>query len=212
MRERAGTTRPRRSPLDDRMTASPQIRLPTCLQGRLVALHAAGPEHAVELFDVVDGDRQRLTKASHWVVDVHDVAGQRARLQQGQQRRQQAAAFGYLIVERVPVGSGRLVGGAGVSGVVADHRRCEIGYWIAGSHEGRGLVSDAVRTLSRACFEAGIHRIELRCAAENERSAAVAHRCGYTLEGRLRNVRRIDSGWADDLLFARLSTDREPSA
>ena len=184
---------------------SSSVRLPPLLLTPRVELHAAEPAHAQELFALVDGDRSRLSQASHWVTSVPDLTAQRARLERARRRREAGVAFSYLIRQRDSEGHHPLVGGVSAFGLVHADRRCEIGYWIAGSHEGQGLVSEAVRALGDACFESTLHRIELRCAAENRRSVAVAQRCGYRLEGRLHQVRRTPNGWADDLLFAKLS-------
>lgn len=43
----------------------------------------------------------------------------------------------------------------------------------------------------------GANRLEIRCAASNRRSRAVAERGGYVLEATLRNERRLPSGRLD---------------
>lgn len=57
-----------------------------------------------------------------------------------------------------------------------------------------------------------LHRIELRCVASNIASAAVAHRLGFVLEGRLRGCELIDGEFHDDLVFSRLCTDDSAGA
>lgn len=64
----------------------------------------------------------------------------------------------------------------------------EIGYWIGVAYEGKGYVSEAVRLISRLAFETlGAKRVFIRCDPRNHRSAAVASRCGFVLEGTLRS-------------------------
>ncbi len=85
----------------------------------------------------------------------------------------------------------------------------EIGYWCRASCEGRGYVSEAVRGITRFAFEAlGANRLEIRCDARNDRSARVAERCGYQLEGRLRRNELDTAGeLSDTLIYAHLASD-----
>jgi RimJ/RimL family protein N-acetyltransferase len=83
---------------------------------------------------------------------------------------------------------------------------CEIGYWLRTSLEGQGYVTEAVNRLTQFLFdELGMNRIEIRCESENQRSAAVAERCGFKLEARLRNHRWGNSGQLiTTLIYAKL--------
>lgn len=81
----------------------------------------------------------------------------------------------------------------------------EIGYWVRTSAEGQGYVSEAVCGMTDYAFgSVGAARVEIRCDSLNDRSAAVAQRAGYTLEGKLRrNALSADgSELRDTLLFA----------
>jgi RimJ/RimL family protein N-acetyltransferase len=75
-----------------------------------------------------------------------------------------------------------------VLGAIGLHRGAapttmEIGFWLCRSAEGRGIVTEATRTLTNlALTRLGAERVEIRCDALNERSAAVARRLGYVLE------------------------------
>lgn len=68
---------------------------------------------------------------------------------------------------------------------------CEIGYWQRTSMSGQGYVTEAVNALTDFAFETlGAQRVQIRLGADNHRSAGVAERAGYTLEGTLRNTAR----------------------
>ncbi|MBI5877067.1 MAG: GNAT family N-acetyltransferase [Chloroflexi bacterium] len=89
----------------------------------------------------------------------------------------------------------------------------EIGYWCRTRFVGRGYISEAVRAITRFGFEMlGAERIVIRCDALNTRSAAVARRCGYTLEGITRSDSRApDSGsLRDTMVFAMLRGEFRP--
>ncbi|MFD3166736.1 GNAT family N-acetyltransferase [Herpetosiphon sp. NSE202] len=73
----------------------------------------------------------------------------------------------------------------------------EIGYWLAESAGGQGLMVRATRALLEFVFDQlGLNRIGLNAVVENKRSRVVADRLGFTLEG----VRR--QTWTDGKRFA----------
>jgi ribosomal-protein-serine acetyltransferase len=89
----------------------------------------------------------------------------------------------------------------------------EIGYWIAKSEEGKGLISKACETLiNYALRELGINRIEIRCASENTRSAAVARRLGFQKEGVLRQSEWRDGRLHDFDIYGLLASEWKPTA
>jgi len=106
---------------------------------------------------------------------------------------------------------GLLLGAIGMHHIDWSVPRFEIGYWIRTSQQGHGYVTEAVKGLTHFAFERlKAVRIEIRCDADNRRSAAVAERAGYTLEARLRWERRNASGaLTDTLIFARLAQQVE---
>ncbi|MEK5034206.1 GNAT family N-acetyltransferase [Paenibacillus sp. FSL R7-0302] len=94
---------------------------------------------------------------------------------------------------------GRFVGNIGLHHVDWDCRRFEIGYWIRSSCSGNGYITEAVNGITDfAIRELGASRIEIRCCALNRRSAAVAERAGFTLDGILRKSTRESDGELHD--------------
>jgi RimJ/RimL family protein N-acetyltransferase len=112
--------------------------------------------------------------------------------------------FWYGIWER-PVR--RLVGQLQLKNVDWELERAELAYLIDRDFEGRGLVTEAARALIEVGFERlGLRRIILRTLVENERSAALALRLGFKLEGTLRQDFRTGRGrWVDLHLFGLLA-------
>jgi len=90
---------------------------------------------------------------------------------------------------------GLFVGGTGLHRIDWSVPCFETGYWVRQRLEGQGFVTEAVRGVSRFAFEhLGAERMEIRCSTANARSAAVARRAGYTLEGTLRRNGRETNG------------------
>jgi len=63
----------------------------------------------------------------------------------------------------------------------------EIGYWIHAHHTRRGLATEAALALTRAAFEIGIERVEIRCDARNTQSSGVPRRLGFELAETIRD-------------------------
>lgn len=109
-------------------------------------------------------------------------------------------------------GEMRVLGGSGLHSPDWAVPSAEIGYWLAATHVGQGLVTEAVAAISLFAFrELGARRLEIRCDVENVRSAAIPRRLGYTLEARLVNAgRKSDGSLRDTLVFARTDADGLP--
>jgi len=106
-----------------------------------------------------------------------------------------------LVLLRKP--DGLFVGGSGLHRIDWSVPKFEIGYWLRTSLTGQGYMTEAVSAITRFAFETlGAVRMELRCDAENVRSAAVAERAGYVLESRLHHdMRGVDGRLRDTLFF-----------
>ncbi len=90
---------------------------------------------------------------------------------------------------------GRLLASSGLHRIDWSVPRFEIGYWRRSSERGRGYVTEGVRALTEMAFtQLGAVRVEIRCDDLNVRSARVAERCGFVLEGVLRNDSRSSQG------------------
>jgi ribosomal-protein-serine acetyltransferase len=82
---------------------------------------------------------------------------------------------------------GAYVGGSGLHRMDWSVPCFEIGYWVRTSLEGQGYVTEAVNGITQFAFDVlTAERLEIRCDTRNTRSAAVAQRAGYMLEGTLR--------------------------
>ena len=65
----------------------------------------------------------------------------------------------------------------------------EIGYWLRTRFAGQGYMTEAVGCITDFAFDRlGARRVEIRCDSLNRRSARVAERAGFCLEGELRNA------------------------
>ena len=161
---------------------------------RLLEMRHAGEYHAL-----VTANAERL----YWKPREMAETDAAATIRKGLERLAAAEGVSAGIFD-----GGALAGVVGLFHVDSRIRSAEMGYWIAAGAEGRGLVTRACRAmLAYAYGQHGLHRVELKVAASNRRSAAVAERLGFTLEGRLRLADRLVDGTWDDLLVFGLLED-----
>lgn len=112
-----------------------------------------------------------------------------------------------LLFDRV---TNTMVGSSGLHGINWAVPKFEIGYWVRTPYAGQGYITEAVTAVTNFAFTAlQANRVEIRCDAKNERSAAVARRSGFTLEGILRCEDRcpLTNELRDTMVFAKVKTD-----
>lgn len=106
-------------------------------------------------------------------------------------------------------GTETIIGGTGLHRIDWDIPKFEIGYWVRSSYARKGYISEAVAGLTDFAFEKlNAKRIEIRCDALNERSAAIPRRLGFEHEGTLRNDDRHHETkrLRDTLIFAKVQS------
>ena len=105
-------------------------------------------------------------------------------------------------------GSGKLVGATGLHNISQNHRRAELGYWVAMSCWGKGYATEAAAALLEYGFSVfGLNRISAHHLKRNPASGRVMQKIGMTYEGvkRQAEAKRTKNGFAkdqyDDLVF-----------
>jgi ribosomal-protein-alanine N-acetyltransferase len=83
-----------------------------------------------------------------------------------------------------------------------------VGYWVARSHNGRGLASAALADVVGFAFgEAQLHRLEAGTQPDNVASQRVLERNGFTKFGYARKLLLVEGEWRDHVLFERVADD-----
>lgn len=104
-------------------------------------------------------------------------------------------------------GTNTYIGGSGLHRIDWSVPKFEIGYWVRTSYAGKGYITEAVNGITAFAFNTlGARRVEIRCDTKNERSAAVARRAGYILEGTFhQDARDHFEQLRDTHIFARVA-------
>ncbi|WP_186763223.1 GNAT family N-acetyltransferase [Lentzea tibetensis] len=117
-------------------------------------------------------------------------------------------AFSWAICDAV---TAELLGDVTLRDVYARDGLAEVTLWTHPRHRGRGVAVTALNAVLPWAFQAAeLHRVTYRCGVNNKPSQRVAEKCGFTLEGRLREEKIIDDQREDMLLWSRLATDPTP--
>jgi RimJ/RimL family protein N-acetyltransferase len=100
------------------------------------------------------------------------------------------------------------LGSIGVHEIDRKEGRCDIGYFLAPQARGRGVMTSAIRLMTRWAFEnLPVDRVQIKVQPENARSRAVAERAGYTFEGVLRSHTVIKGRRCEMAMYSLLRSD-----
>jgi ribosomal-protein-alanine N-acetyltransferase len=89
---------------------------------------------------------------------------------------------------------------------------CHLGYQIARTHEGQGLMAEALGATNDFVFrEMRLHRIMANYRPENVRSGRLLERLGFVREGFAKDYLFIDGAWRDHVLTALVNPRFDPS-
>jgi ribosomal-protein-serine acetyltransferase len=161
------------------------------------------PRHAEELYRLIDANRAHLREWLPWVDASRSTADSLANIELGMKQYAANQGFQAHIWHQ-----GRIAGRIGFHGVSWSNRTTSLGYWLGEGFQGKGLMTKAVKALVDHAFDAWkLHRVEIRCAPGNTRSRAIPTRLGFTQEGTLREVERIDDRHVDHVVYGMLDRD-----
>jgi RimJ/RimL family protein N-acetyltransferase len=189
------------------------IELPAELASERLLMRAPRAGDGAALNDAMVESLESLKPWMPWAQEMPTPEESELTCRQIALRFAQRSDLTLFMFERAADGAGgRLVGGTGLHRMDWNVPRFEIGYWCRPSMQGRGLVTEAVQALARFAFDAlRARRVEVRMSSANTRSRAVAERCGFTLEGVLRqDSRGVDGQPRDTVVYARVRGVEEP--
>ena len=97
----------------------------------------------------------------------------------------------------------KLIGSIGLSSINRYHNRIELSYDLAKEYWNRGIMTAAIKAVLKHGFEEmKINRIEAYSVQENKASRAVLKKCGFNLEGELKQHRRFKGSYRDIGIFS----------
>jgi len=147
---------------------------------------------AADVLAGVKENYEHLRPFLHWVTPDYSMTSARQFIEQTRKGFAANSSHTYGIFS-----DGTLAGAIGFVSFNWPSKQGEIGYWLAKDFEGKGIITQACKLLLQYAFnDLNLNRLEIRCAAENNRSRAIPERLGFTLEGILRQ-----SVWRHDRFY-----------
>jgi ribosomal-protein-alanine N-acetyltransferase len=103
---------------------------------------------------------------------------------------------GFLVLRTQDDG---LAGVVNINGIQrGTFQSASLGYYAAIDSTGAGHMTRGLALVVRQAFSTlGLHRLEANIQPGNERSIALARRCGFVLEGTSRRFLFVDGAWRD---------------
>lgn len=173
-----------------------------------ITLRQLRREDAEELFAVTDVNRDQLRAWLPWLDQTRAVAVTAAFIEST--LRVAEADTGLHCAIRL---NGAIVGVCGYNRIESANRRACIGYWLSAKARGQGVMTRSVGALVHYGFtRRSFNRQIIACATGNRESAAVAERCGFTLEGIAREAEWLYDHFVDHRIYSRLRRDVISSA
>ena len=173
--------------------------------GNSLTVRAYRPEHIDRLFAAATESIRELSPYETWCHEgfAREDAAKYVNWCRDSWSRKQAY---YFAVE--DISTGEFLGSCGLSGLLVEHRRAGLGFWIRSSRKCRGFATEAARIMSRLGFEdLGLERIELEIAVDNAASLRVAEKLGCKFEGILHRRLVLPAGPTDTAMYCLLKAN-----
>lgn len=167
--------------------------------------------HALDLSDLDDIREYYVRNAIHlqpWEParseTFHTPESWRARIETSRSEFSEGRAL-KLIIRSVETDA--MLGVCNFTNIVrGPFQACTLGYSIAESAEGKGLMHEALKAALDFMFKTrGLHRIMANYVPENERSARLLDRLGFEIEGHAKDYLHIAGRWRDHVLTAKIN-------
>ena len=169
-----------------------------------IVLKLFEPQDAETIFAAADRDRAYLRQWLPWVdrtlapADVRHFIVKTVRPQWEDGRGPQC---GIWI-------DGVFSGGMGCHPIDWLNRSCSVGYWVAATAQGRGIVTRCCSAMIDYLFDdLHLHRVVIQCGTGNHRSCAVPQRLGFTREGIARGAEWVNDRWVDLITWSMLDDE-----
>ncbi len=178
--------------------------LPELINGERISLKKHEVHLAEKMFNYVVEDRERLSRFLPWPSLIKSVEDEIEFINQSNEEWANQSAAQYGIYRN---SDDEYMGNVAAFSLDWDNCSCEIGYWILGTFEGKGYMSDAVRLIEKIFFGIGFNRIVIRFDPDNERSGSIPKRLNYKFEGTLREAIVVDGEHRNLEVYSKLKKE-----
>jgi len=156
--------------------------------------------HAQAIFELIDNNRNHLRKWLTFIDRMPTVEFVEQFCKGTMQRNIEGIEFAYVLVEQEKV-----IGRIGIYKIDNQNKIGEIGYWMAESAQGKGIMTKSCKVMIDFCFaQLHLNRIEIKCATDNLRSIRIPEKLNFTKEGIIRQGEFLNNEFIDLNLYSLL--------
>ncbi|ENL8719567.1 50S ribosomal protein L7/L12-serine acetyltransferase [Klebsiella oxytoca] len=168
-----------------------------------LSLRAVDERHVPELHQLVMKNQRWLQQSLSWPAGVTHEEETRRHVQGNVMLHQRGYAKMFLLFLQEEI-----VGVLSFNQIEPINKTAYIGYWIDESHQGQGLLSQALQALMDYFARSGtVRRFVIKCRVANHKSNQVAMRNGFSLEGCLRQAEYLNGSYDDQNIYGRIIDD-----
>ncbi len=168
-----------------------------------LTLRTLVPEDAPELFAVVDSNRHYLRQWLPWLDANTKVEHSAQFIESTHQARQNNPAFQCAVVYK-----GQIVGMCGFHPIQRANRFAPLGYWLAESATGKGLMSRSVQFFVNHAFEQmDMNKVGIAAAEHNIKSRQIPERLGFVNEGLERDAEFLYDHYVNHVRYGLLKRE-----
>lgn len=168
-----------------------------------VSMQSLHPGHAQVLFELTDLNRDYLRQWVPWLDSTVTVKDTDKFIQSAIEQDESGQGPQFAIFYH-----GSMCGVIGFHKIDRPNRIAAIGYWLARSHTGKGIITLAAQELLSLGFRTyNLNKLEIHCAQDNERSRAVAERLGFKYEATLRQCEWLYDRYVDHAIYSLLAAE-----
>ncbi len=154
-------------------------------------------------FKIILQERAYLRQWVAWVDNLQTHTDVLNFILQGRQQIIDQKGLPMLILE-----DGIIVGGISMHSWNHDLKIAKIGYWLCDTAQGRGIMTKVAKAFLNYLFtQVKLHKVELEYFPENTRSAVLAQRLGFVVEGHLRDVIRYHGRYRNLIVCGMLQSE-----
>ena len=159
--------------------------------------------NAEELFAVVRENLDELKLWMPWATDDYSIESTRWFIDSIWKQIAEKTGFGASVVFQE-----KFVGQVGFHNLNLTGKSTHMGYWLAKTAQGKGLMTKTCRALVDYAFnELELNRVQINCNVENIKSRAIPERLGFQMEGVHRQVEWLNEEFRDRAVYAMLKAE-----
>ena len=133
-----------------------------------LSLERLNTDHAEELFQLIDNNREHIRQWCTWPDITHQTADVEKYISDQLKLFEEDAALAYIVKL-----DGKICGSNGFHTIDKENNWAEIGYWVAEKFGNQGIATTTTDALLKLGFtKMGLRRIQIQCAVDNRHSQA----------------------------------------